>query len=149
MLRCSWGQGSKPHAEPLALQDLLWRIPSKLLHVQLYKEWMSALEKTSKQERLAALRKVASKLQEASLLRHLLSLLSNISRNMATSKMTAGKLAIYLAPNLLSPLQELSLDVLVQETGTEESALKSSPSAEALKSWKLAICIQPDFWSRG
>lgn len=63
--------------------------------------------------------RVASKLPEANLLllRELLPLLSNISRNVATSKMTAGNLAICLAPNLLSPPQELPLDVLALETG--------------------------------
>ncbi|KAM9020241.1 T-cell activation Rho GTPase-activating protein-like [Ara ararauna] len=101
------------------LKDLLRKIPSKLLEVQLYEEWMRAMEKTSRQERLAALREVASKLPEANLLllRHLLSLLSSISKNVATTKMTAGNLAICLAPNLLSPPQELPLDVLAQETG--------------------------------
>ncbi|XP_030333432.1 T-cell activation Rho GTPase-activating protein-like [Strigops habroptila] len=100
-------------------KDLLRKIPSKLLDVQLYEEWMSALQQTSRQERLAALREVASKLPEANLLllRHLLSLLHNISGNVATSKMTARNLAICLGPNLLSPPQELPLDVLVQEMG--------------------------------
>ncbi|XP_030333430.1 T-cell activation Rho GTPase-activating protein-like [Strigops habroptila] len=100
-------------------KDLLRKIPSKLLDVQLYEEWMSALQQTSRQERLAALKEVASKLPEANLLllRHLLSLLHNISGNAATSKMTAGNLAICLGPNLLSPPQELPLDILAQETG--------------------------------
>ncbi|XP_033930525.1 T-cell activation Rho GTPase-activating protein-like [Melopsittacus undulatus] len=101
------------------LKDLLRNIPSKLLSVHLYEEWMDAMEKTSRQERLAALKEVASKLPEANLLllRQLLSLLSGISKSVATTKMTAGNLAICLAPNLLSPPQELPLDVLAQETG--------------------------------
>ncbi|XP_030333429.1 T-cell activation Rho GTPase-activating protein-like [Strigops habroptila] len=87
------------------LKDLLRKIPSKLLDDHLYKEWMSALQKTSRQERLAALKEVASKLPEANLLLlwHLLSLLSNISRDMAMSKVTSGNLAISLSPDLLSP----------------------------------------------
>ncbi|XP_033930526.1 T-cell activation Rho GTPase-activating protein-like, partial [Melopsittacus undulatus] len=101
------------------LKDLLRNIPSKLLNVELFEEWMRAKEKTSRQERLAALKEVARKLPEANLLllQHLLSLLSSISKNVATTKMTAGNLAICLAPNLLSPPQELPLDVLAQETG--------------------------------
>ncbi|XP_062480590.1 T-cell activation Rho GTPase-activating protein-like [Pezoporus occidentalis] len=101
------------------LKDLLRNIPSKLLDTQLFQEWMHAMEKTCRQERLAALKEVASKLPGANLLllRHLLSLLSSISRNVATTKMTAGNLAICLAPNLLSPPQELPLDVLALETG--------------------------------
>ncbi|KQL60082.1 T-cell activation Rho GTPase-activating protein-like protein [Amazona aestiva] len=107
-------------------QDLLQKIPSKLLNVQLYEEWMRAMEKTGRQERLAALREVASKLPGANLLllRHLLSLFSRISRNVATMKMTAGNLAICVAPNLLSPPQELPLDVLAQETGKVTQLLK-------------------------
>ncbi|XP_061200889.1 T-cell activation Rho GTPase-activating protein-like isoform X4 [Neopsephotus bourkii] len=38
------------------LKGLLRKIPSKLLDGQLYEEWMSAMQKTSRQERLAALR---------------------------------------------------------------------------------------------
>ena len=56
MLPVLLGAWPKPHWEPLALQDLLRKIPSKLLNVQLYEEWMSAIEKTSRQERLAALK---------------------------------------------------------------------------------------------
>ncbi|XP_057263196.1 T-cell activation Rho GTPase-activating protein-like [Pezoporus wallicus] len=80
---------------------------------------MNAMEKTCRQERLAALKEMVSKLPGANLLllRHLLSLLSSISRNVATTKMTAGNLAICLAPNLLSPPQEVPLDVLALETG--------------------------------
>ncbi|XP_061301205.1 T-cell activation Rho GTPase-activating protein-like isoform X2 [Pezoporus flaviventris] len=105
--------------EPLALQDLLQKIPSKLPNFQLFEEWMCAMEKTSRQDRLAALKEVASKLPDANLLLlwHLLSLLISISKNVATTKMTAGNLAICLAPNLLSPPQELPLDVLALETG--------------------------------
>ncbi|KQL61181.1 hypothetical protein AAES_00256 [Amazona aestiva] len=114
------GQRPKPQAEPLALQDLLRKIPSKLLDIQLYKEWISALEKTRGQQRLATLKEVACKLPEANLLllRHLLSLLSNISSNMATSKMTAGNQAICLGPSLLSPPHELPSDDLTQEMQT-------------------------------
>ncbi|XP_061233930.1 T-cell activation Rho GTPase-activating protein-like isoform X2 [Neopsephotus bourkii] len=62
--------------------------------------------------------RVASKLPEANLLLwHLLLLLGSISKNVATTKMTSGNLAICLAPNLLSPPQELPLDVLALETG--------------------------------
>ncbi|XP_062480560.1 T-cell activation Rho GTPase-activating protein-like isoform X2 [Pezoporus occidentalis] len=101
------------------LKDLLRNIPSKLLNIQLFEEWMNAMEKTSRQERLAALTEVASKLPEANLLllQHLLWLLSSTSKNVATTKMTARNLAICLASNLLSPLQEMPLDVLALETG--------------------------------
>ncbi|CAM9627674.1 unnamed protein product [Bubo scandiacus] len=103
------------------LKDFLRKIPSKLLEAHLYEEWMSALQKTSRQEKLAGLKEVASKLPEANLilLKHLLSLLQTISRNAATSRMTAGNLAICVGPNLLSPAEEhtLPLDVLVQATG--------------------------------
>ncbi|XP_061301182.1 T-cell activation Rho GTPase-activating protein-like [Pezoporus flaviventris] len=101
------------------LKDLLRNVPSKLLNIQLFEEWMNAMEKTSRQERLAALKEVASKLPEANLLllQHLLWLLSSTSKNVATTKMTARNLSICLASNLLSQLQEMPLDVLALETG--------------------------------
>ncbi|KAM9652884.1 uncharacterized protein ACIBXB_010089 isoform 2-T3 [Morphnus guianensis] len=118
---CSQWRWSKTHAEPLALQDFLRKIPSKLLEAELYEEWMSALQKSSRQEKLAGLKEVAGKLPEANLLllKRLLALLQNISRNVATSRMTAGNLAICVGPNLLSPPEEhtLPLDALVQVTG--------------------------------
>ncbi|XP_029862121.1 T-cell activation Rho GTPase-activating protein-like [Aquila chrysaetos chrysaetos] len=42
---------SEAHLEPLALQDFLRSIPSKLLVTNLYAEWMTAMERTSKQEK--------------------------------------------------------------------------------------------------
>nr|XP_021139270.1 T-cell activation Rho GTPase-activating protein-like [Columba livia] len=82
---------------------------------------MDALQKTSRQERLAGLREVASKLPEANLLllKTLLSLLQKISRNVTVTKMTASNLAICVGPNLLSPPEEdgLPLEVLMQVTG--------------------------------
>ncbi|PKU27559.1 t-cell activation rho gtpase-activating hypothetical protein [Limosa lapponica baueri] len=81
---------------------------------------MGALQVTSRQEKLAALKEVACKLPKANLLllKHLLSLLQNISKYVATSRMTARNLAICVGPNLLSPPEEhtLSLDTLAQVT---------------------------------
>ncbi|XP_071589261.1 T-cell activation Rho GTPase-activating protein-like [Heliangelus exortis] len=119
----SWQRWPKPlpQPQPLALQDFLREIPSKLLEEELYEEWMRALQKTSRQEGLAALKEVASKLPEANLqlLRSLLALLGAISSNADTTSMTAGNLAICLGPSLLSPPQEqtLPLDELLQVTG--------------------------------
>ncbi|XP_069658439.1 uncharacterized protein [Haliaeetus albicilla] len=53
---CSRRRWSKTHPEPLALQDFLRKIPSKLLEAELYEEWMSALQKSSRQEKLAGLK---------------------------------------------------------------------------------------------
>ncbi|XP_054678958.1 T-cell activation Rho GTPase-activating protein-like [Grus americana] len=124
------------HVLAVLLKDFLRKIPSKLLGAELYEEWMSALQKTSRQEKLAALREVAGKLPQANLLllKSLLSLLQRISRNAASSRMTAGNLAICVGPNLLSPPEEqtLPLDALVQVTGqvppvtVESQHLKSS-----------------------
>ncbi|XP_054255159.1 T-cell activation Rho GTPase-activating protein-like [Indicator indicator] len=113
-------QCSKAHPQPSALQDFLRKIPSKLLQAELYGEWMSALQKSSRQERLAGLKEVASKLPQANLLllKRLLALLHNISSNAAASRMTAANLAICVGPNLLSPAEEhtLPLDMLLQVT---------------------------------
>ncbi|CAM9631706.1 unnamed protein product [Bubo scandiacus] len=109
------------HVLAVILKDFLRKIPSKLLEAELYEEWMSALQKTSRQEKLAGLKEVASKLPKANLvlLRQLLALLQNISSSAATSRMTASNLAICVGPNLLSPAEEdtLPLDVLAQATG--------------------------------
>ncbi|XP_014803816.1 PREDICTED: T-cell activation Rho GTPase-activating protein-like, partial [Calidris pugnax] len=100
--------------------DFLRRIPSKLLQAELYEEWISALQKDSRQEKLAALKEVASKLPQSNLLllKQLLSLLKAISSNVGTSRMSAANLAICVGPNLLSPPEEqtLPLDVLVKVT---------------------------------
>ncbi|XP_071624120.1 T-cell activation Rho GTPase-activating protein-like, partial [Heliangelus exortis] len=114
--------GSHPvHLLAAILKDFLREIPSKLLEEELYEEWMRALQETSRQEGLAALKEVASKLPEANLqlLRSLLALLGAISSNADTTSMTAGNLAICLGPSLLSPPQEqtLPLDELLQVTG--------------------------------
>nr|XP_021155848.1 T-cell activation Rho GTPase-activating protein [Columba livia] len=109
------------HVLAVILKDFLRKIPSKLLHSELYQQWMDALQKTSRQERLAGLKEVAGKLPEANLLllRTLLSLLHKISTNVPVTKMTARNLAICVGPNLLSPPEEdtLALDVLMQVTG--------------------------------
>ncbi|OPJ66944.1 hypothetical protein AV530_016897 [Patagioenas fasciata monilis] len=105
------------HLLAIILKDFLCKIPSKFLHAELYQQWMYALQKISRQERLAELKEVASKLPEPNLLllKTLLSLLQNISRNATISKMTASSLAICVGPNLLSPPKEdtLALDVLM------------------------------------
>ncbi|KAK4831120.1 hypothetical protein QYF61_015423 [Mycteria americana] len=92
--------------EPLALQDFFQNIPSKLLDVDLYEEWMSTLQKTSSQEEVAGLKEVVNKLPDTNLLllKCLLSLLLNISKNADGTRMTASNLAICVGPNLLSPL---------------------------------------------
>ncbi|XP_054033765.1 T-cell activation Rho GTPase-activating protein-like [Dryobates pubescens] len=114
-------QSQPAHLLAATLKDFLRNLPSKLLQEELYGEWMAALHKSSRQEKLEALREVASKLPVANLLllKSLLSLLGNISRNVATSRMSANNLAICVGPNLLSPAKEhaLPLDVLLQVTG--------------------------------
>nr|XP_021141972.1 rho GTPase-activating protein 20-like [Columba livia] len=45
------------HLLATILKEFLRKIPSKLLQNELYEDWMSALQKTSRQERLAGLKK--------------------------------------------------------------------------------------------
>ncbi|KAM6104695.1 LOW QUALITY PROTEIN: antiviral innate immune response receptor RIG-I [Pterocles gutturalis] len=99
------------HLLAVILKDFLRKIPSKLLEEELYEQWMGALQKTGRQEKLAALKRVASKLPKANLLllKDLLTLLQTISRSAATSRMTAGNLAVCVGPNLLSPPEEATL----------------------------------------
>nr|XP_021156178.1 T-cell activation Rho GTPase-activating protein-like [Columba livia] len=106
------------HLLAVILQDFLRKIPSQLLQAELYQEWMSAVLKTSRQERMAGLKEVASKLPKANLLllKDLLSLLHTIASNATTTRMTARKLAVCLGTVLLSPPEEdmLPVDVLVE-----------------------------------
>ncbi|KAK2532955.1 hypothetical protein Q9966_007832 [Columba livia] len=47
------------HLLATILKEFLRKIPSKLLQNELYEDWMSALQKTSRQERLAGLKESA------------------------------------------------------------------------------------------
>ncbi|XP_072713845.1 T-cell activation Rho GTPase-activating protein-like [Ciconia boyciana] len=101
----------------VVLKDFLRSIPSKLLINDLYEDWMAAMQKSSKEEKIEELKAVAEKLPAANLLllKRLLSLLQHIGRNAATSRMTPSNLAICVGPNLLSPANEdlLPLEVLI------------------------------------
>ncbi|XP_074878099.1 T-cell activation Rho GTPase-activating protein-like [Buteo buteo] len=135
---------SKAHPEPLALQDFLRSIPDKLLVTHLYEDWMAAMERTSKEEKVSELKAVAEKLPAANLflLKRLLSLLQHIGRNAATSRMSCSNLAICLGPNLLSPPDEdlLPLQAMLEVTekvrcvGKPAAALPAYPSLAAQRS---------------
>lgn len=47
---------SEAHLEPLALQDFLRSIPARLLVIDLYEDWMRAMEKPSKQAKVEELK---------------------------------------------------------------------------------------------
>ncbi|OPJ85632.1 hypothetical protein AV530_019798 [Patagioenas fasciata monilis] len=99
---------SEAHLEPTALQDFLRSIPGKLLMTDLYEDWMAAMQKSSKEEKMEELKAVAQKLPAANLLllKRLLALLQHIGYNVSTSRMSSSNLAICLGPNLLSPTNE-------------------------------------------
>ncbi|XP_076191462.1 T-cell activation Rho GTPase-activating protein-like [Aptenodytes patagonicus] len=109
---------SKAQLEPLALQDFLRSIPSKLLVNDLYEDWMAAMQKTSKEEKISELKAVAEKLPAANLLllKRLLSLLQHIGHNASASRMSCSNLAICVGPNLLSPADEdlLPLEAMLE-----------------------------------
>ncbi|KAM6084529.1 uncharacterized protein LJ206_006625 [Theristicus caerulescens] len=90
------------------LKDFLRSIPSKLLVNNLYEDWMAAMQKSSKEEKMSELKAVAEKLPAPNLLllKRLLSLLQHIGHNAATSRLTCSNLAICVGPNLLSPPNE-------------------------------------------
>lgn len=102
------------------LKDFLRSIPAKLLVVDLYEDWMAAMQKSSEEERMEELRAVAQKLPAGNLLllERLLGLLQHISRHVATSRMTCGNLAICLGPTLLSPPGEdlLPMEAMLEAT---------------------------------
>ncbi|KAK4806590.1 hypothetical protein QYF61_013845 [Mycteria americana] len=104
----------------IILKDFLRSIPAKLLVTHLYEDWMTALGRTSKQEKVEELKAVADKLPAANLLllKRLLSLLQHIGHNASTSRMSCSNLAICVGPNLLSPANEdlLPLEAMLEVT---------------------------------
>ncbi|XP_029862969.1 T-cell activation Rho GTPase-activating protein-like [Aquila chrysaetos chrysaetos] len=102
------------------LKDFLRSIPAKLLVTDLYEDWMAAMQKSGKEEKVEELKAVAEKLPGANLLllKRLLALLQHIGHNASSSRMTAGNLAICLGPNLLSPPNEdlLPLEAMLAVT---------------------------------
>ncbi|XP_052635170.1 T-cell activation Rho GTPase-activating protein-like [Harpia harpyja] len=102
------------------LKDFLRSIPAKLLVTDLYEDWMAAMQKSSKEEKVEELKAVAEKLPGANLLllKRLLALLQHIGHNASSSRMTASNLAICLGPNLLSPPNEdlLPLEAMLAVT---------------------------------
>ncbi|XP_069628364.1 uncharacterized protein [Haliaeetus albicilla] len=109
--------GSQP---ALLLADFLRSIPAKLLVTDLYEDWMAAMQKSGKEEKVEELKAVAKKLPGANLLllKRPLALLQHIGHNAASSRMTASNLAICLGPNLLSPPHEdlLPLEAMLAVT---------------------------------
>ncbi|KAM9609421.1 T-cell activation Rho GTPase-activating protein-like [Morphnus guianensis] len=92
---------------------------------------MAAMERTGKEEKVSELKAVAEKLPAANLLllKRLLSLLQHIGHNAATSRMTAGNLAICLGPNLLSPPNEDLLPLEAMLEVTEKVRCVGKPAA--------------------
>ncbi|XP_040437572.1 T-cell activation Rho GTPase-activating protein-like [Falco naumanni] len=133
------------------LKDFLRSIPTKLLVIDLYEDWMAAMERASKQAKVEELKAVADKLPVANLLllKRLMALLQHIGHNAATSRMSCSNLAICIGPNLLSPPNEdllplqamlavtekvnVLVEFLIENCGDifgEEVAGLSPPSAE-------------------
>ncbi|XP_055556391.1 T-cell activation Rho GTPase-activating protein-like [Falco cherrug] len=84
------------------LKEFLRSIPTKLLVIDLYEDWMAAMERASKQAKVEELKAVADKLPVANLLllKRLMALLQHIGHNAATSRMSCSNLAICIGPNL-------------------------------------------------
>ncbi|KAK2535529.1 hypothetical protein Q9966_006752 [Columba livia] len=53
------------HVLAVILKDFLRKIPSKLLVAELYQQWMAALQKSSREERLVGLKECLQSLQKA------------------------------------------------------------------------------------
>ncbi|KAM9608570.1 T-cell activation Rho GTPase-activating protein-like [Morphnus guianensis] len=113
------------------LKDFLRSIPAKLLVTDLYEDWMAAMQKSGKEEKMEELKAVAEKLPAANLLllKRLLALLQHIGHNASTSRMTASNLAICLGPNLLSPPNEDLLPLQAMLEVTEKVGWIQQPAA--------------------
>ncbi|XP_056217888.1 T-cell activation Rho GTPase-activating protein-like [Falco biarmicus] len=104
------------------LKEFLRSIPTKLLVIDLYEDWMAAMERASKQAKVEELKAVADKLPVANLLllKRLMALLQHIGHNAATSRMSCSNLAICVGPNLLSPPNEDLLPLQAMLAVTEK-----------------------------
>ncbi|XP_040471038.1 T-cell activation Rho GTPase-activating protein-like [Falco naumanni] len=104
------------------LKEFLRSIPTKLLLIDLYEDWMAAMERASKQAKVEELKAVADKLPAANLLllKRLMALLQHIGHNAATSRMSCSNLAICVGPNLLSPPNEDLLPLQAMLAVTEK-----------------------------
>ncbi|XP_074878083.1 T-cell activation Rho GTPase-activating protein-like [Buteo buteo] len=113
------------------LKDFLRSIPAKLLVTDLYEDWMAAMQKSGKEEKVEELKAVAEKLPGANLvlLKRLLALLQHIGHNASSSRMTASNLAICLGPNLLSPPNEDVLPLEAMLAVTEKVRCTEQPAA--------------------
>ncbi|XP_052635164.1 T-cell activation Rho GTPase-activating protein-like [Harpia harpyja] len=113
------------------LKDFLRSIPAKLLVTDLYEDWMAAMQKSGKEEKVEELKAVAKKLPGANLLllKRLLALLQHIGHNASSSRMTASNLAICLGPNLLSPPNEDLLPLEAMLAVTEKVRWTERPAA--------------------
>ncbi|XP_069634004.1 T-cell activation Rho GTPase-activating protein-like [Haliaeetus albicilla] len=123
------------------LKDFLRSIPAKLLVTDLYEDWMAAMHKSGKEEKVEELKAVAEKLPGANLLllKRLLALLQHISHNASSSRMTASNLAICLGPNLLNlHLEEQSGPAGRADKDHQAEALLHTPPASLLDILKEA-----------
>ncbi|XP_074044054.1 T-cell activation Rho GTPase-activating protein isoform X2 [Macrotis lagotis] len=99
------------HLLAAVFKDFLRSIPLKLLSSDLFEEWMAALEKPQEEDKIENIKQVANKLPRANLLllKHLVCVLSDISKNSDISKMDSSNLAICIGPNMLTLNTDQSL----------------------------------------
>ncbi|XP_036625163.1 T-cell activation Rho GTPase-activating protein [Trichosurus vulpecula] len=92
------------HLLAAVFKDFLRSIPLKLLSSDLSEEWMAALEKPNEEDKIESLKQVTKKLPKANLLllKHLVCMLYDISKNSDVSKMDSSNLAICIGPNMLT-----------------------------------------------
>ncbi|XP_043859885.1 T-cell activation Rho GTPase-activating protein isoform X2 [Dromiciops gliroides] len=105
------------HLLAAVFKDFLRSIPLKLLSSDLFEEWMAALEKPNEEDKIESLKQVTKKLPRANLLllKHLIYVLYDISRNSDVSKMDSSNLAICIGPNMLTLNTDQSLSFDAQK----------------------------------
>ncbi|XP_027702262.1 T-cell activation Rho GTPase-activating protein-like [Vombatus ursinus] len=104
------------HLLAAVFKDFLRSIPLKLLSSDLSEEWMAALEKPN-EDKIESLKQVTKKLPRANLLllKHLVCMLYDISKNSDVSKMDSSNLAICIGPNMLNLNTDQSLSFDAQK----------------------------------
>ncbi|XP_026870840.2 T cell activation RhoGTPase activating protein b isoform X1 [Electrophorus electricus] len=102
------------------LKTFLRELPGSLLVTERYAEWVEAVEKGDKTEKLSEMKRIADKLPRANnlLLQNLLCLLHHVSKQSQINKMDAKNLAVCIAPTLLQRHSEQALDVSTAEKVT-------------------------------
>ncbi|KAK2515179.1 hypothetical protein Q9233_014486 [Columba guinea] len=124
------------HVLAVILKDFLRKIPSKLLHSELYQQWMDALQKTSRQERLAGLREPPEGVEGAQVTRlpSFKALLKELRGRNAATPLHAGSLERLLEGQAKADAEQQSPPV-VPSGSQDESGQLAEAETRSRRRW--------------